>query len=146
VLNRTVVSGLAGAALAALAGYAIAASAGGQSDLADPPPLPQRATAPPSVTAPPAQAHPDAPVGHVHRVNNRRGRGQTGMTSGSIDLDCGGRIYTVSTGDNVGECSASSLGGLKSASCSGSGGQGAANCAIGCTSASGSGSCSVKAR
>jgi hypothetical protein len=146
VLNRTIISGLAGAALAALSGYAIAGSAGGQSDLADPPPLPQRATAAPSVAKPTVQAHAATSASPVHRVSNRLGRVQTGMAAGSIDLDCGGRIYTVSTGDNAGQCSAESRDGVKSVNCDGSGGRGSANCAIGCTSASGSGSCSVKAR
>ena len=59
----------------------------------------------------------------------------------SLDLKCGGTTYTVSTGDNKGQCKTGP--GAQNATC-GDGGTAEASCASGCISSSGSGSCTVK--
>jgi hypothetical protein len=55
----------------------------------------------------------------------------------SIDLKCGDTTYTVSTGDNQGECKTGP--GAQNATCGSKGGGAKASCASGCMSSSGSG-------
>jgi hypothetical protein len=61
----------------------------------------------------------------------------------TLDLNCGDRTYTVSTGNNKGECQSSGTG--KNAVCGDNSGNSAeVSCASGCLNAKGSGSCKLK--
>ena len=61
----------------------------------------------------------------------------------TIDLSCGDKTYTVSTGNNKGECQSSG----QNAVCGDSGGNSTeVSCASGCMNAKGSASCTVKAQ
>ena len=71
------------------------------------------------------------------------GGGQTGVAYASVDVTCGEKTYTVSTGNNKGECKSNGNG--NSAVCDdGKGNSSEVFCSTGCGSAKGSGSCSVK--
>jgi hypothetical protein len=61
----------------------------------------------------------------------------------SIDLQCGNTKYTVSTGNNQGECKTGAKPG--NAVCSDlNGNEAEVSCADGCVSSKGSGSCAIK--
>jgi|SRR5215467_3640467 len=69
--------------------------------------------------------------------------GQSGVAYASIDLSCGDKTYTVSTGNKQGECQSGGTG--NNALCDdGHGNKAEVNCSTGCKSSFGSGSCSVK--
>jgi hypothetical protein len=71
------------------------------------------------------------------------GGGQTGVAYASVDVTCGDKTYSVSTGNNKGECKSNGNG--NSAVCDdGKGNSSEVFCSTGCGSAKGSGSCSVK--
>jgi hypothetical protein len=70
--------------------------------------------------------------------------GGTGVAYASIDLTCGNNTYTVTTGNNHGQCKSGGNG--NNAICDDGHGNGAeVLCSSGCTSSSGSGAC-TKAR
>jgi hypothetical protein len=141
MIDRKSIFGLGAAAGLALAGYAIAGVGGGQSDRSDPPALTSVQSAVPTVLiAPPAaKARPSL----ISRI--RLPQGHPAVAKASIDLDCGAATYTVSSGDNAGACSTWTTDGVKYVNCGSTEGQSAANCAVGCASTSGSGSCARKA-
>jgi len=61
----------------------------------------------------------------------------------TIDLSCGDKTYTVSTGNNKGECKSSG----QNAVCGDTGGNSTeVSCASGCINSSGSASCQVKSQ
>lgn len=61
----------------------------------------------------------------------------------TIDLSCGDKTYTVSTGNNKGECKSSG----QNAVCGDTSGNSTeVSCASGCINSSGSASCSVKSQ
>jgi len=69
--------------------------------------------------------------------------GKTGFAYASIDLSCGDKTYTVSTGNNKGECKSSG----QNAVCGDtSGNTTEVSCASGCINSNGSATCSVKAQ
>jgi hypothetical protein len=69
--------------------------------------------------------------------------GDTGVYYASIDLVCGNRTYTVSTGNKSGECKTGGNG--NNAVCGdGHGNAAEVNCFSGCSSSNGSGSCTAK--
>jgi len=69
--------------------------------------------------------------------------GKTGVIYASIDLSCGDKTYTVSTGNKNGECKSSG----QNAVCGDSAGNSTeVSCASGCINSSGSASCSVKSQ
>jgi hypothetical protein len=71
------------------------------------------------------------------------GDGRTGVSYASVDLVCGGKTYTVSTGNKSGECKTGGNG--NNGLCDdGHGNSAEVNCSSGCSSAKGSGSCAVK--
>ena len=71
------------------------------------------------------------------------GDGGTGVSYASVDLVCGSRTYTVSTGNKSGDCKTGGNG--NNAICDDGHGNGAEiNCSSGCASAKGSGSCTAK--
>jgi hypothetical protein len=76
------------------------------------------------------------------------GGGGTGVAPpifASVDLVCGGKTYTVSTGNKSGECKTGGNG--NNAICDDGHGNGAeVLCSSGCKSANGSGSCTAKAQ
>jgi hypothetical protein len=70
--------------------------------------------------------------------------GQTGVAYASIDLTCGDKTYTVSTGNKQGECQSGGAG--NNAICTDNGNKAEVNCTAGCKSSHGSGSCTVKSQ
>jgi len=71
------------------------------------------------------------------------GQGVGPSVYASVDLVCGSRTYTVSTGNKGGECKTGGNG--NNGICDDGHGNGAeVNCSSGCSSAKGSGSCTVK--
>jgi hypothetical protein len=78
----------------------------------------------------------------VHRPPFMWPRGPT-VIGASIDLKCGDTTYTVSTGNDQGDCKTGEP--PTTAGCSDGKGNGAeVSCLSGCTNSSGSGSCTVK--
>jgi len=70
------------------------------------------------------------------------GTGGTKTAYASLDLNCGGTTYTVSTGTSGGECKSSG----QNAVCGDGGNTTEVSCASGCIDANGSASCSIKAQ
>jgi len=63
----------------------------------------------------------------------------------TIDLKCGDRTYTVSTGNSQGDCTAGPTTPAGQATCTdGKGNAAEVSCAHGCMNSHGSGSCSIK--
>ena len=69
--------------------------------------------------------------------------GQMGVIYASIDLSCGDKTYTVSTGNNKGECKSS---GQNAVCADNAGNSTEVSCASGCINSKGSASCSVKSQ
>lgn len=66
-----------------------------------------------------------------------------GTSAATIDLSCGDKTYTVSTGTNGGECQSS---GQNAVCGDGSTNKTEVSCASGCINAHGSASCQVKSK
>jgi len=65
-----------------------------------------------------------------------------GVIYASMDISCGDTTYTISTGDNKGECKKSASG--ETGICGSPGNEAFVSCASGCIETKGSGSCSKK--
>ena len=69
--------------------------------------------------------------------------GGTGVAYASLDIACGDKIYTVTTGNNKGECASSGNG--NHAMCEdGEGNSTKMTCANGCGGSTGKGRCEIK--
>lgn len=91
-----------------------------------------------------AQIEVRVPDGGVVVVSPGHGGG-TGVSQATVDLVCGDKTYTVSTGNKSGECKTGGNG--NNGICDdGRGNSSEVNCSSGCASAKGSGSCTVKQR
>lgn len=129
--------------------YAIAATAAAQT----PTPAPSETKGglsklPSEAASPSGQIELRMPGGGVVVVLPGQGGGTgggTGVVFASISLVCGNKTYTVSTGNKGGECKSGGNG--NNAICDDGHGNGAeVLCSSGCTSSSGSGSCTVNAQ